>query len=189
MNAVSKGRLQSLFLNNGPRVGNGQRGSAGLGLVDWRPKGSFDKACFNVLRAEDVRRVGARPSTEQDEEAGIGGDNGAGTGRDNEVGTGGDNEPGTGGLDDEPGTGGRDEKPGTGGQDDKPGTRGRDGDGVGDLGHDNGAGTGGQGDERVAEPAASAFRIGAQRLSHRAFLLAARSDTFLALSFSESVIG
>ncbi len=189
MNAVSKSRLQSLFSGNGPRVGNGQRGSTGLGLVNWRPKGSSNKSCLNVLRAEDVRRVGAGPSTKQDDEAGIGRDDKAGTRGDNKADIGRDIKPGTGEPDDKPGTGGQDKKPGIRGQDNKLGIGGRDGDGVGDPRRDNGVGTGGQGDKGAAEPAVRAFYTRAQRLSHRIFLLAARSDTFLAFSSSESVIG
>ena len=75
MNAVSKSHLQSLFSGNGPRIGNGQRSSGGLGLVDWRLNDLSDKACLNVLRTEDVSRVGAGPSTEQDANAGKGRDN------------------------------------------------------------------------------------------------------------------
>ncbi len=179
MNAVSKGRLRSPFSGNGPRVGNGRRGSVGLGLVDRRPKGSSDKARLKVLRAEDVRRVRAGPSTERDDKAGTGGDDGAGTGGDDGAGKGGDDEPGTGGPDDEPGTGGPDDKSGIGRPDDEPGT-GRP---------DDEPGTGGRDDEGAAEPAARAFRTGARRLSRRAFLLAAHSDTFLAFSSLESVIG
>ncbi len=143
MNAVSKGRLQLLFSDNGPRVGNRQRDSAGLGLVDWRPKGSSDKAYLNVLRAEDVRRVGTGPSTEQDNKAGKRQDDGVGTREDNEAGIGGDDKPSTGGPDDKLGTGRRDDEPGTGGQDNKPGTGGRDSDGVGNPGQNAGAGIGG----------------------------------------------
>ncbi len=137
------------------------KGSAGLELVDWRPKGSSDKACLKVLRAEDVRRVGAGPSTERDDEAGTGGDDGAGTGGDDGAGTGKDDKLGTGGPDDEPSTGGPDDKLGIGGPD----------------------------NERAAEPVARAFRTGARRLSRRAFLLASRSNTFLAFSSSKFVIG
>lgn len=64
MNVMSKSDLQSLFLGLRPRVGNGKKGFAGLGLNNWWPKGSFDRARLNVLRAEDIKRIGARPSTE-----------------------------------------------------------------------------------------------------------------------------
>ncbi len=115
MNVVSKGSLRSLFSDNKPRVGNGQRGSTGLGLVYQWIKGSSDKARLNILRAEDVRRVEARSSTEQDDKAGTRGDN--------EAGIGGDNKPGKGRPDDKPGTRRRDNKLGTRGQDDKRGIR------------------------------------------------------------------
>ncbi len=185
MNTVSKGRLRSLFSGNRPRVGNQRRSSTGLGLVNRRPKDLSDKSRLTVLRAEDLRCVGAEPSTERDDEAGTRGDDGAGTGGDDEASIGGDDGAGTGGDDgagtgeddaadtsgdDEPGTGGPDDEPGIGGPDDEPGT-------------------GGQDDKGAAESAARVFRIGARRLLRRAFLLALRSDTFLAFSSSESVIG
>lgn len=88
MNAVSKDRLQLLFSGNRPKVKNGQKNSAGLGLVDQQPKGSFHKAHLNVLRAEDVRRVRTGSCTEHDDQAG--------TRKDNEAGKGGDDEAGTG---------------------------------------------------------------------------------------------
>lgn len=96
MNAVSKSCLQLLFLGNGSRVGNGQKGFTELGLVDWRPKSSSDKAPLNVLRAENVRQVGARPIIERDNKVDIGGDDKAGTGRKgNEIGKKRDNKAGT----------------------------------------------------------------------------------------------
>lgn len=70
MNTMSKGHLQSIFLGNGPKVGNRQKGSTRLKLVDRRPKSLSDKACFNILRVEDIRQVGAGPSIEQNDEAG-----------------------------------------------------------------------------------------------------------------------
>ncbi len=187
MNIVSKGRLRSLFLSNGPRVGNGRRGSAGLRLVDRQPKRSSDsaaqtlmrlvdrqpkrssdKARLKVLRAEDVRRVRAGPSTERDDKAGTGGDDGAGIRGDDGAGTRGDDGAGIGG-DDELGIGGPDDKPGTGRL-------------------DNELSTGGEDDEGAVEPAARAFHTGARKLLRRAFLLAARFYTFLVFSSSESVI-
>ncbi len=159
MNAMSKNRLQLFFSGNGPRVGNRQRGSTRLGLVDRRPKNSFDKARLNILRAEDIRYVGARLSTKRDDKISIEGDDKAGTGGDNEVGIGGNNKPGTGGPDNEPGIGRLDDEPGIRGQDNKLSTGGQDGDGVGYLGRDNGAGTRGRGDKRVAKPTARAFHI------------------------------
>ncbi len=169
MNAVSKGHLQSLFSSNGPRVGNRQKSSARLGLVNRQPKSSSDKTCLKVLRAEDVRHVRAGLSTERDNKAGTRRDDGAGTRGDDGADTGGDNGAGIGG-DDKPGIGGPDDEPGTGGPDNEPGTGGPD-------------------DKGAAEPAARAFHTGARRLSRRAFLLAAHSDTFLVFSSSESVIG
>ncbi len=85
MNTVSKNHLQLLFLSNRSRVKNGQKGSTRLRLVHWRPKSSSDKACLNVLRAEDVRRVGARLSIKRDDETSIRGDNGADTRRNNKA--------------------------------------------------------------------------------------------------------
>ena len=117
MNIVSKGRLQLLFLGNGPRIRNGQRGSEKLGLVDWQLKGLSDKVCLNVLRAEDVSRVRTEPSTKRDANAGIEKDNKAGIGRDNKV-----------------GIEGQDNKAGTGKQDNKVGIGGQNNNGVDNLG-------------------------------------------------------
>lgn len=66
---------------------------------------------------------------------------------------------------------------------------GQDNNGVDDPGQDNKASPRERDNEGVLEPAARACRIKAQRLSHRAFLLAMRSNSFLAFSSSESVIG
>ncbi len=170
MNAVSKNRLRSLFFGNRSRVGNGQISSAGLGLVDRRPKSSSDKARLNVLRAEDIRRVGARPSTKRDDKAGKGGNDEVGIGED-----------------DKAGTGRQDDKLGIGRQDGKPGIGGRDGNKVGNSGQNDRVRKGGQSDDG-AEPITMAFHIGAQRLLRHAFLLAARSDTFFTFSSSDSVI-
>ena len=86
---MSKNRLQSLFLGNRSRFGNGQRGSGKLRLIERWPKDLFDKTYLNILRAEDVSQVRARPSTKynantgtrRDKEASIGGDDKAGTGK------------------------------------------------------------------------------------------------------------
>lgn len=109
MNVVLKSRLQSLFSDNRLRVGNRQKGSAELRLVDRQAKGFFNKACLNILRAEDVRQVGIRPSTEQDNKAGKGGDDKTGTRRDNEAGIGRDNEAGIGEQNNKEGKGRQDD--------------------------------------------------------------------------------
>ena len=85
MNAISKSRLQMLFLSNGLRIRNAQRGSEELRLVDWRPKGSFDKTGLNILRAEDVSQVEARPSTKRDADTSTERNDKAGTEKDDKV--------------------------------------------------------------------------------------------------------
>lgn len=72
---MPKGHLQSLFLVNRTKVRNRRRGSIELGLVDWQPKRSSNKACLYILRAEDIRQVRVRQSTEQDDKAGTKKDN------------------------------------------------------------------------------------------------------------------
>ena len=121
MNTILKGRLQSLFLDNGPRIRNGQKGSKELGLVDWRPKGSSDNACLNILRAEDINRVGAGPRTKQDTNTS--------TRRDDKSGT------------------EEDDKAGIRRQNNKTSTRKRDNIGVGNRGQDNKADIGKQNKE------------------------------------------
>ena len=95
MNAVLKGSLQSVFLGNGPRVGNRQKGFTGLGLVEQQRKSLFNEVYLNILRAEDIRWVRAEPSTEQDNKVSIGGDNKSAIRRDNKAGTGRYNKPAT----------------------------------------------------------------------------------------------
>lgn len=88
--------------------------------------------------------------------------------------------------DNKAGTGRKDDRVGNSGRDDKGAVESavgfhprRDNDGVGDPGQD---------DEGAAEPAAGTC-IGVRRLSRHAFLLAASSNTFLAFSSLESLIG
>lgn len=76
MNAMSKNCLHLVFSGNKPRVGNRQRSSRGL--VKWRCKALFDKTCLNILRAKDVRWVGAGLNIEWDNKAGIRKNNKAG---------------------------------------------------------------------------------------------------------------
>ena len=185
MNAMSKSRLRLLFLGNRPRIENRQRGYRELGLVDWRPKGSSDKTCLNVLRIEDVNQIRARPSSKQDNEAGIGGDNKAGIGKNDKTGIKKqDNKAGT----------RRDNKMGIKRWDKKMGTKRQDNDGVGDPKQDNKTGIGKQDnqarpdDKRVAELVARTCHIKTQRLLHRIFLLAKHSNFFLTFSSLESVI-
>lgn len=188
MNAVSKGCLQSLFLDNRPIVGNRQSGFIGLRLVDRQPKNSFDMVCLNILGAEDVRRVRAGPSIKHDNKTGTRRDNKTGTEEDNEAGTGGDDKTGT-EEDNKLGMEGQNNKVGIGGRDNKAATGRRDGNKTGDPTQDNKAGIKRRDNKGVAEPVARAFYTRAQRLLHRIFLLVACSNTFLAFSSSESVIG
>lgn len=104
INAVLKSHFQLLFSDNGPRVGNKWRGSVGLELVNWWPKNSFNKACLNILRAENIRCIGVRLSKKQDNKVGTKGDNGVGIRGDNEVGIGKDDKLGTKRLDNKSGT-------------------------------------------------------------------------------------
>lgn len=78
--------LTIFFLDNEPRFENGQRCSTRLELVKWQRKGSFDKACLNILRAEDPGWVGARSSTELNIKLGIKENDKAGKERLNKVG-------------------------------------------------------------------------------------------------------
>lgn len=64
-----------LFLSNGPRIGNGQRGFRGREMVNWQLNGLSDKIYLNILRIENISRVGARLSIEQDDKVGIRRDN------------------------------------------------------------------------------------------------------------------
>lgn len=114
MNVVSKGCLQSLFSGNRRRVGNGQRSSTGLGLVDWRPKNLSDKACWNLLGAEDIRQIKAKLSTKQDDNADTRRDNKAGIKKDNKAGIRGDNKAAIRKKGDEADMKGRDDKVGIG---------------------------------------------------------------------------
>lgn len=57
--------LTFAFLSNGPRVENRQRDS--IRLVEWWRKSSSDHACLNFVRAEDVTWVRVVPSTRQDD--------------------------------------------------------------------------------------------------------------------------
>lgn len=104
MNAVLKSYFQLPFSDNGPRVRNKWRGSVGLGLVNWWPKNSSNKACLNILRTENIRCIRARLSKKQDNKMGTRGDNGVDTGRDNKVGIGKDDKLGIRRLDNKSGT-------------------------------------------------------------------------------------
>lgn len=164
MNFMLKAYLQSLFSGNGLRVGNQQRGFVGLGLVNWRPKSLSNKVRFNVLRAEDIKRVKARPSIKQDNEAGIGEDDKAGTKeQDNKVGI---REKDTNKVSDSR-------------RDKEAGIKRRD----------NKAGIGRQDNKGVAESAARAYHTGAQKLLHCAVFLVMHSNPFLTFYSSKSVIG
>ena len=167
MNVMSKDRLQLFFSDNGPRVRNEQRKFLGLGLVGRRRKESSNKACLNVLSAEDSRWVGARLSIKLGDEVGIRGDDKASTRGDDKVGIGGDDEVGIGGRD------------------------------KASIREDNEASIRRQDIKaemerwdikRVVEPAARACHTGAQRLLRYAFLFAVHSNFFLAFLSSESVI-
>ena len=178
MNVMSKSRLQSLFFDNRPRIGKGQRGFRGLGLVDRRPKRSSDKTRLNVLRAKDISQVRAQLSIEQDNDASTLGANETHTRRDNKVGT----EK-------------QDDKVGTGGQDNKASIEGQDNNRIGDPGQDDKPGTGKRDDkaesdnEGAAEPATRACRTRAQRLLCRTFLFVPHSNIFVTFSSLEFVIG
>ena len=87
MNTGSKSHLQLLFLDNGPRIKNRQRGFTRLGLVYWWPESSSDTACSNVLRAKHINQVKAGPSTKYDNKAGIKADNKANKVEDNKTNT------------------------------------------------------------------------------------------------------
>lgn len=55
MNAGLKGRLQSFFLDNGPKVRNRQSRFLEIRPVKWRCKSLLDRVCLNDLRAKDIR--------------------------------------------------------------------------------------------------------------------------------------
>ena len=193
INNVSKSRLQLLFLDNRPRIENGQKGSGKLGLVDWRPKGLSNKVYLNIPRVRDVRQVKAGPNIKRDNKVGIRRDNKVGIGRDNKADTEGqDNKAGI-RRDNKASKGRQDDKTGIG-KDNKAGTRRQNNNGMGNLAQNNKADIGrqdnkmGPDNKKAIQPAVRACCTKAQRLLCCAFLLATYSNLFFTFSFSESVI-